>query len=190
MQLNTRGEALLPVACTAYTCCDDVVCSDHRPVAASFAVTAHSIDASIEHSVKEEVLLQISRTENSRIPKVELRDRMMTFDKCAADEPSTLYMELVNTGATPAKWHFVSMIPGAAPMPRWITATPNRDVCMPGEVQRIAVSVTIPADDAQSAVVLKVCLSLLFFSLSYVICALTYRRTHTHTSLFLAIPVV
>jgi phosphatidylinositol-bisphosphatase len=142
------------IACLRYTA-DGIMCSDHRPVSALLVTQIHFIDEEKEKISKEAVLMEISRSENARMPKIDMPNRILLFDDCEAGVPTTRYLELHNVGQTPAKWSFMSVTPGRPPTPAWLTVSPQLDVCLRGEQQAIAVTVCIPEEDARSAVSLK-----------------------------------
>jgi len=142
------------IACLRYTA-DGILCSDHRPVSALLVTQIHFIDEEKEKTAKEAVLMEISRSENARMPKVDMPNRVLIFDDCEAGVPMTRYLELHNVGKTPAKWSFMSATPGRPPTPAWLTVSPQLDVCLRGEQQAISVTVCIPEEDARSAVSLK-----------------------------------
>jgi phosphatidylinositol-bisphosphatase len=142
------------IACLRYTA-DGIMCSDHRPVSALLVTQIHSIDEEKEKIAKEAVLMEISRSENARMPKVDMPNRTLLFDDCEVGVPTTRYLELHNVGQAPAKWSFMSVTPGRPPTPAWLTVSPQLDVCLRGEQQAIAVTVCIPEEDARSAVSLK-----------------------------------
>jgi hypothetical protein len=152
---KSKSKSKSNIICHKYEICDTIKCSDHRPIRALFTVMVDDINEKNEKKVREECLYNISKWENSHIPRVEMLSRHLIFSDCRVGQTSSQFIKIKNIGNTMAKWSFVSVTPGNPAVPDWITVVPSYDILMESEAREISINVHIPDEDVETAVALN-----------------------------------
>ena len=127
------------VAQESYDAVSALTASDHKPVRATFRVTARELMPERLQATLQEARRRLDAAEMASQPRCTLENAQADFGELRFAEPKSTTFRLVNTGDVAATWRFVSAVPGATdPAPPWISLSPARGKLLPGEEVEIA----------------------------------------------------
>ena len=118
--------------------------SDHKPVRATFRVTARELMPERLQATLQEARRRMDAAEMASQPRSTLENAQADLGEVRFAEPKSTTFRLVNTGDVAATWRFVSAVPGAVePAPPWISLAPARGRLLPGEEVEITATACV-----------------------------------------------
>ena len=128
------------VKCISYECYQGVVNSDHKPVWAMFEVTVPETDREKRNIVQGEILRELSKDENMRLPTLTLSTSLLEFGEVRFGTPNLITLELENTGVVDAEFEFENH-----DVRQWVVAVPKNGM-VPFQ-SKIVVGISIVPDE-------------------------------------------
>mmetsp|Transcript_3071 Transcript_3071/g.8686 ORF Transcript_3071/g.8686 Transcript_3071/m.8686 type:complete len:672 (-) Transcript_3071:233-2248(-) len=137
------------VGATSYVCTMGQRISDHKPVAAQFALKARRVDQTKAGHVLSTITRTLDRWENAAQPQVELSSSFLRFGAVRYGERKCVTLELRNVGQTPAVFRFVPKDNPDTPTPfvckHWLALEPAYGMILPEETKTINMFCSVDA---------------------------------------------
>jgi len=123
-----------------YGSCDNQTMSDHKPVYSHMMFMAHKIINEKYEMVKEEIIQQMDKDENLRIPRVEV-PKELQFMGAHFDEECQMEFEIKNLGISTVEFLFIDQ-PYRKPV-SWLTINPKSGTVEPRSTATVTLTVHV-----------------------------------------------
>lgn len=126
-----------------------LMCSDHKPVSATFECSLMLVNTTKERKVYEELRDKLDGARSVAAPVVEIAGLQSHFDGLCYDVPSTSSLTLTNTGESIAIWRFEAKSEDARVSKRWVSFSAQKGLLFPGENVEVVITAKVDRRAAQ-----------------------------------------
>jgi len=139
-QGSTGSANLNNIILHEYGSCDKQTMSDHKPVSAHMTFKAHKKIPEKYELVKEEIIQQMDKDENLRIPRVEV-PKELQFMGAHFDEECLVEFKIKNLGISTVEFQFIDQ-PYQKPV-SWLTINPKNGTVEPNSTTTVTLTVHV-----------------------------------------------
>ncbi|KAJ3447245.1 type ii inositol 145-trisphosphate 5-phosphatase [Anaeramoeba flamelloides] len=125
---STKKDQVVPLI---YTCYEDLVKSDHKPVIGFYKIFVEQINTERQYQFRNEIIKELDKTENESLPDASVSTNLLNFDSVQYNVPQNQTIILKNEGRGIVQFSFTPQLDKPIICPDWIEISPKSGFLIP-----------------------------------------------------------